>query len=255
VAIPRSPVSFYAEVETAVPELDERLTIFRDEYRRHRAATRRPVSVLDVGCGRNPVLADHIEDGDTWTGCDIAPPARADLNFLVADLNEQALSEVVGARKFDVIFCGEVIEHVFSPDALLDDLHAVLNDRGLLVLSTPNLAYWVNRLLLFAGISPLFLENSSTKKLGRRFRWLGQGNETQGHLRLFTYDAMLELLDYRRFRFERSYAVPVWPLPIDRLICRFSRRLAPDLVYVARPVSGLSEQDSVRSTLPTRHVR
>lgn len=234
-SVPRTPKAFYADVETAIPALDERLTIFLDEYRRHRATLGRPVNVLDVGCGRHPVLAGHVDPGDRWTGCDIAPAEQKDLDFVVVDLNEQPLSDAVGGRRFDVVFCGEVIEHVFSPDALLDDVRSVLANDGVLVLSSPNLAYWVNRVLLVAGISPMFLENSATVKLGRRFRWLGQGNETQGHIRLFTYGAMRELLAHRGFRFERSYAVPVWPLPIDKLICRFSRRLAPDLIYVARP--------------------
>jgi hypothetical protein len=252
---PRTPEAFYREMETAIPSLDERLTIFRDEYLHHRTRLGRPARVLDVGCGRNPVLAGHIEPGDSWTGCDIAPTERDDLDFVVVDLNERPLSDAVGARAFDVVFCGEVVEHVFSPDALLDDLRSVLDEAGVLVLSTPNLAYWVNRLLLVAGISPLFLENSATEKLGRRFRFLGQGNETQGHIRLFTYDAMLELLERRGFSLVHSHAVPVWPLPIDRLICRFSRRLAPDLIYVARPDPRRPVAPARVSALPDRRVR
>jgi 2-polyprenyl-3-methyl-5-hydroxy-6-metoxy-1,4-benzoquinol methylase len=232
--LPRTPRDFYADVETAIPVVDDRLTLFLSEYRRHREEVGRPVSVLDVGCGRHALLAGHVAPGDQWTGCDIAPPERDDLDFIVVDLNEQPLVDAAGGRRFDVVFCGEVIEHMFSPDVLLEDVRSVLADDGVLVLSSPNLAYWLNRVLLLAGISPMFLENSATSKLGRRFRWLGQGNDTQGHIRLFTYGAMLELLAQRGFRFERCYAVPVWPFLIDRLICRVSRRLAPGLVYVAR---------------------
>ena len=122
-------------------------------------------------------------------------------------MNEQSLGEAVAGRRFDVVFCGELIEHVFSPDALLDDLRSVLAGDGLLVLSTPNLGYWVNRILLVAGISPMFLENSATVKLGRRFKALGNGNPTQGHLRVFTYRAMKELLDLRGFALARTQGV------------------------------------------------
>jgi hypothetical protein len=31
--------------------------------------------------------------------------------------------------------------------------------------------------------------------------------------------------------------VPVWSFPPDRLICRVSPSLAPDIVYVARPAA------------------
>jgi hypothetical protein len=103
-----------------------------------------------------------------------------------------------------------------------------------LILSTPNLGYWVNRLLLLVGISPLFVENSASVKLGRRFRFLGQGNATQGHIRLFTYRAARDLLELQGFELLRTRSVPFWSFPVDRLVCRVSRSLAPDNVYVAR---------------------
>jgi SAM-dependent methyltransferase len=231
----RTAEEFYEQVETAIPDLDARLRVFLDEYRRHGAALGRPLHVLDVGCGRRPVLAGRIDPTDEYCGCDIAEPVEPLPCFERVNLNEESVADAFAGRRFDVVFCGEVIEHVFSPDALLDDLRELLAPGGLLVLSTPNLAYWVNRLLLLFGISPLFLENSARIKLGRRTRYLGQGNETQGHIRLFTYRAMRELLALQRFELLRIRAVPVWNLPIDRLICRLAPGLAPDIVYLARP--------------------
>ena len=89
-----------------------------------------------------------------------------------------------------------MIEHVYSPDDLVEDLKRILRPDGLLLLSTPNLGYWLNRLLLLVGISPLFLENSSRTKLGRRTTHLGQNNSTEGHIRLFTYGAMRDFLEH-----------------------------------------------------------
>jgi SAM-dependent methyltransferase len=232
----RTLKEFYATVETAIPDLDDRLRVFLDEYRRHQAASGdRSLQVLDVGCGRRPVLAGHIDPADAYCGCDIAEPEETLPCFERVNLNEDSLAEAFAGRRFDVVFCGEVIEHVFNPDALLEDLRAILAPGGLLILSTPNLAYWVNRLLLIVGISPLFVENSARVKLGRRTRLLGQGNETQGHIRVFTYRAMRELLTLQGFDLLRVRAVPVWNLAVDRLVCRFSPSLAPDIVYVARP--------------------
>jgi hypothetical protein len=82
------------------------------------------------------------------------------------------------------------------------------------------------------------VENSALVKLGRRTRFLGQGNETQGHIRLFTYRAMRELLALQKFELLRVRAVPVWKFPIDRVICRLSPSLAPDIVYVARRLAA-----------------
>jgi SAM-dependent methyltransferase len=230
----RTHKEFYATVETAIPQLDDRLQVFVDEYRRHRAAAGRPLAVLDVGCGRFALLQEPIADEDEYFACDLVQPLRLPPNFHTVDLNEESVRDVFAGQEFDVVFCGEVIEHVFSPDALLLDLKDLLRPGGVLILSTPNLGYWINRLLLLVGISPLFVENSAHAKLGRRFRFLGQGNPTQGHIRLFTHRAVRDLLDLHGFELLRTRSVPVWSFPVDRLVCRVSRSLAPDNVYVAR---------------------
>lgn len=222
---------FYEGIETG-EGLNTRLRVFVSAYKEHRGRLARSVSVLDIGCGREAVLSAHIEAPDRYTGCDIVAPRVPVPDFSVVDLNEHRLSEVFAGRTFDVIFCGELIEHVFSPDDLLEDLRCLMTDQSLLVLSTPNLAYWVNRLLLLAGISPLFLENSSRQKLGRRLRVLGQGNSAEGHIRVFTHRAMLDLLRQHPLRLARVVPVPIWRMPVDRLLCRVAPNLSPGIVYL-----------------------
>ena len=228
----RTPREFYERVETAHLELNPRLELFLSEYRGYRRALGRPLRILDVGCGRRALLARYVDSSDEYWGCDIVPKDLAEIDrFKSIDLNSESLLDSFD-HPFDLIFCGEVIEHVFNPDALLDDLKALMAPDALLLLSTPNLAYLLNRLLLMLGISPLFLENSARQKLGRRTRLLGQGNETQGHIRVFTYRAMLDLLELERLKLVRSYGVPVWQNPIDRLIAKLPPPLAADVVYV-----------------------
>ena len=231
---PDSVTDFYARVETAVPELDERLHAFLDEYRAFRRAQSGSLRVLDIGCGRKALLAHAIDPADEYTGCDIVEPDQMGIErFVSIDLNVERLGERLAGRRFEVIFCGEVVEHLFSPDALLQDLRSLLVPGGLLILSTPNLAYWVNRLLLPLGISPLFLENSAWQKLGRRVKALGQGNKTEGHIRVFTFRAVREILDLYGFELRRVRAIPVWGLPVDRLVCKWAPGFAPDVVYIA----------------------
>jgi 2-polyprenyl-3-methyl-5-hydroxy-6-metoxy-1,4-benzoquinol methylase len=229
----RTAERFYAEVDTAIPYLNDRLAVFVDEYERHARARDRPLEVLDVGCGRKAVLSSHVRAGDSYCGCDIAPLEGVEVpEFHVIDLNSERLADKLGADRFDVVFCGEVIEHVYSPDDLVEDLKTVMRPDALLLLSTPNLGYWLNRLLLLAGISPLFAENSSRVKLGRRTKLLGQNNRTEGHIRLFTYGAMRDFLKLHELRLLRTRSTPVWSFPPDRLVCRLSPSLAPDNTYV-----------------------
>lgn len=225
--------NFYARIGTGI-EVNARLALLLRLYEEHRKGLGRPVSVLDVGCGHEAVLSRSLHPEDTYTGCDIVPPVVPIPSFVMVDLNEDNLSQKFSGATFDVLFCGEVIEHLFNPDGLLEGLRALMTKESLLLLSTPNLAYWVNRLLLVAGISPLFLENSSRTKLGRRWKGLGQGNPTEGHIRVFTHRAMLDLVRQQRFEVAGVYAYPTWAMPVDRLVCRVSHHLAPGNIYALR---------------------
>jgi SAM-dependent methyltransferase len=232
----KTPEEFLRGRQTAHPfELNPRLGIFGRAYREHRDRLGRPLRVLDVGCGLEPALLRFKAEGDTFHGCDFyadRPPGLDEYTQL--DLNRDSLSAAVGTGAFDVVFCGEVIEHVFSPDALLREIKAVMTPDAILVLSTPNLGYWLNRLLLLAGVSPLFLENSAEKKLGRFTRRLGQGNPTEGHIRLFTYRALRELVEGLGFEIVRVTPTYVWRFPPDLVISRLSRSLAATNVFVLR---------------------
>ncbi len=53
--------------------------------------------------------------------------------------------------QFDAVVMLEVIEHVVNAEHLLSELHRVLKPGGVLVLSTPNFAWWYNRLRVLLG--------------------------------------------------------------------------------------------------------
>lgn len=227
---------FLEERDTSVPELTARLKVVVSEYRRYRESQGGALQLLDVGCGPNAVLARYRVGEDMYHGCDYATSIAADVDhYWSIDLNTTSVAETApeGVR-YDVIFCGEVIEHLFSPDALMRDLRELLRPTGILILSTPNLGYYVNRLLLLVGISPLYLENSAERKLGRKTRLLGQNNPTEGHIRLFTYGAAKDLIAREGFEIERVRPTITWNFPPDRLVSRLSRSLAPNNVFVLR---------------------
>jgi methionine biosynthesis protein MetW len=43
---------------------------------------------------------------------------------------------------FDIIFFGDIIEHLFNPEAALQEIKRILKPNGRLILSCPNIAYW-----------------------------------------------------------------------------------------------------------------
>ncbi len=61
----------------------------------------------------------------------------------------------------DLVIALEIIEHLFDTDAFLSEIHRILKSKGILILSTPNLASLPNRLRLLFGNYPKYLEYSS----------------------------------------------------------------------------------------------
>ncbi len=181
-----------------------------------------PRHVLDIGCG-DGFFSQRIADAVH------APVSAIDIS---SEAIEQARARGIDARQcdlnlgkipfdaesFDLVLCGEVIEHVFDPDQLLDEIHRILLPGGFLLLSTPNLAAWYNRVLLLLGVQPIFSDTSTRKTYGRRLRILGEGSQPVGHLRLYTLGALKSILRASRFRCREVHAIPFLPHPVLRQI-------------------------------------
>jgi SAM-dependent methyltransferase len=228
---------YYRNNVTWVSELDERLSAIADLV-----AAQRPAQVLDIGCGQG-VLLDALSSSlpeAVLVGIDaVPPPPTARWTGVTGDIASH-LPFASGA--FDVVVAGEVIEHVPVPDLMLAEIRRILRPQGRLVLSTPNIVSWANRVLVPMGIQPLFTETSSEVHLGRRWKVLGQGNQAQGHLKVFSHRALGELLHRSGFDVERVMGMPAeFPPPaqwVDRLCARFPS-LASDLLVVAAPAASV----------------
>jgi 2-polyprenyl-3-methyl-5-hydroxy-6-metoxy-1,4-benzoquinol methylase len=55
---------------------------------------------------------------------------------------------------FTTIVAADLIEHLVNTDSFVTELHRMLRPGGVLIISTPNLAYWLNRVRLAAGRTP-----------------------------------------------------------------------------------------------------
>jgi 2-polyprenyl-3-methyl-5-hydroxy-6-metoxy-1,4-benzoquinol methylase len=113
------------------------------------------LDILDVGCGSGANSAALSQKGHRLYGIDISEAAiqqYCSRGFVgrIADI-ESGLG--YDDNLFDLVFCSEVIEHMTSPDFLISEMHRVLKPGGHLVLSTPNSAFWLYRVLGVLGFT------------------------------------------------------------------------------------------------------
>ena len=140
---------------------------------------------------------------------------------------------------FDLVLMSEVIEHIYNTDHILLESRRVLKPFGYLLVSTPNLAWWLNRLVLLLGYQPYFTNVSVKYDVGKLFRHpLKTGCKGQ-HIRMFTFKALRELLEFYSFRIIISRGVTSELLPsfirkIDKAIGHFSCSLGADIVLLAQ---------------------
>jgi len=104
---------------------------------------------------------------------------------------------------FDAVFAGEVIEHLYDPDHLLDEIYRTLKPKGALILTTPNLACWQNRISLLFGYQPYATTISLRYRLGHIS---GDSDllpekivQDRRHISLFTLRALRKLLEIHKF--------------------------------------------------------
>jgi SAM-dependent methyltransferase len=162
----------------------------------------RPARILDVGCGDGTFLerlAARMQDPSVnYVGVDysehqLTKAARLPFEFYACDLGEGI---PLPDRSVDLVHAAEIIEHLYDPDLLIEECARVLRPGGHLVVTTPNLQAWFNRVLFLFGIQPLFHETSSrSTEVGagvvRRFK---RSTRPVGHLRLFNRTALVDLV-------------------------------------------------------------
>ena len=77
----------------------------------------------------------------------------ADISILADLADHEKITELSKIPKFDVIFLGEVFEHLLRPAYIMKNLEKLLNPGGHFIITTPNLVNIYNRILMLAGRS------------------------------------------------------------------------------------------------------
>lgn len=100
--------------------------------------------MLDVGCGEGFVMSAFANQGWTEAGIDHNREGVEAWNPTISDYVEQGdLFQLLEDRikaglRYDLVWLGNVLEHVLEPVALLTSLRSLVASNGLLVVTVPN---------------------------------------------------------------------------------------------------------------------
>ena len=155
------------------------------------------VRVLDIGSGPGGLAGELAKKGCDVTVVDQFEPAwrrGAVAKVIVQDLDDDPRFD---PKKYDYLLLLDVIEHLRSPEKFLRRVRADFDhDAKTLILTTPNIAFLVQRLML----------------LGGQFNYGKAGILDRTHTRLFTFRSIEQLLRDEGFRIKEVRGVPA-PFP------------------------------------------
>ncbi len=152
--------------------------------------------VLDIGCGAG-CLGEALKRRQ---------PARVvgiEVNPAAADAARRRLDEVFSGDvenlelpfapgSFDAVICGDVLEHLERPEALLRHARDWLSPNGRLIASVPNVRHWT----VVSGL------------LSGHWTYEPAGLLDDTHIRFFTRADIVDLFEEAGFRLERIDVVP-----------------------------------------------
>jgi 2-polyprenyl-3-methyl-5-hydroxy-6-metoxy-1,4-benzoquinol methylase len=115
---------------------------FRFVFRRWRHLLPDKGAALDVGCGYGACLRLLQNRGFVTWGTDVSAHAlsvaRASHSHDRLAVSDIRTSRPFPNRRFDLVICFEVLEHLEEPERALNHLESTLQPKGILWITTPN---------------------------------------------------------------------------------------------------------------------
>jgi len=155
--------------------------------------------ILDVGCARGGYgrLLQRLRPEIQVTGLEISPDMASQARPYYHDVLIGPVEDVRISNPFDLINCGDILEHLKDPWAMLKQMSALLKTDGYLVLSIPNAGHWSLTRALLKG----------------QFQYIPLGLVCIGHLRWFTETSIRRALDEAGFRIDALERQQIPPTP------------------------------------------
>ena len=167
-------------------------------------------SILEVGCGSGATGALALSEGccARYVGIELVEQVADEAREVLTDVitgNVETMAFDWQPASFDAVIYSEVLEHLVEPAAVVSKLARFIRPGGMLLASSPNISHWRVIRELVMG----------------RFRLADQGVFDRTHLRWFTPEAFVELVE--KAGFEVHEVGPVTPFsPRTELISRLT---------------------------------
>src|SRR3989442_552147 len=188
----------------------------------------RRARVLDVGPHFLTVLLRHFF-GDRivlhtlgWANERLAP-SRNIAKHTQFDLNDaHDRARCPSGETYDMVVMAEVIEHLYTaPRVVLGFLARLLDDRGSLIIQTPNAAALRNRVKLMLGRNP--------------FEPIRETRSNPGHFREYTGRELVTICENAGLECERLAYVDYWPTYfVLKVVQRFHPHLRNGLTLILK---------------------
>jgi 2-polyprenyl-3-methyl-5-hydroxy-6-metoxy-1,4-benzoquinol methylase len=156
-------------------------------------------SILDVGCfygGLGKTLKKFRPETDA-DGIELSEYYAAKATPYYRKIYNCTLEEFQNEKQYDVVVCGDFLEHLFDPWKQLHRIHDFLNTGGSLITSIPNSGHWSIVHDLLHG----------------KFEYLPWGITCITHIRWFTGSSIRKALEESGFRIEKFEKQQIEPSP------------------------------------------
>jgi len=141
---------------------------------------------LDVGCwtgnlGKALIVEKHCVVDGVDVRADVLKKAEKNgyrktylINFNNEEINFEQLNQ-----KYDVIICADILEHLINPEIVLKNLIKMISPNGKIIISLPNVAFLLNRILLLLG----------------KWEYREFGTLDKTHLRFYTISSLARMVE------------------------------------------------------------
>jgi len=182
--------------------------------------------------------------GIEWNQGHVEIARNKDLNVTQGDLNKGL---PYGDEKFACVFALSVLEHLLNGCRFIKECYRVLNNKGTLILLTPNISTYFTVCLLLLGKMPssgphpdsdaLMLSEELYKVSNDNLRWDAESDTPEyRHLVVFSFRVLRKYLKMVGFSQVTGYGFGLYPFPnfMQPLLEKIDPCHCHQMVFIAR---------------------